>query len=139
MEENRTINGTVVKLRTDYRVKDWVAWKRVDEFYSHLSDGVKNSEVLIKMTEEEFQQLLDDILTDEAGEHLSSELLQNIPIADGLPLLLDFFLVYGKLSNSIVENLQSSRAKVLESTEKLNSSKTNPIREGKKSSKQKSK
>lgn len=113
------INETVFKLKEKFTTKDWASWNRLDKYYSNLSDSEKNGEVLINMSPENFKQHLTDILIDDKGEPLSEKFIEGIPLALGLPLIIDFFFSWAKLNKDMQMNLRQSQKKVIEQVKKL--------------------
>jgi hypothetical protein len=111
-------------------MKDWESWKRIDQFYSQLSNEMQNTNVLLNMSADEFKQKLSDILVYADGSKVSDEDIAKIPIDEGLSLIVDFFFIYAKLNFAMQEKLIESQNRVKESIMKLKDLKTPEIPSG---------
>lgn len=105
---NYNIEGTELKLKEVFTVKDWDASKRTDELFNRIKAGGKDPS-LLDLSKEEFKQLLKDVLLTNEGKEVPDELINRIPLATGLKIFTDFFLVYLE-SNLDMSNISNDFA-----------------------------
>lgn len=112
------------KLREEITGDDWERWQRLSEFYAGFSENAeKNTNMILKMSREEYNTLVHDVLIDENSELIVYELVKQVPLSVSLPMIVDFFFVFKKLNNDMLVSLQTSGTNSKEFTEILKDSK----------------